>query len=72
MCYALSGTFTTAGIPSYMLIVIVGPYTFENRIHKVAIELPNITEGLVGVQPFTLFLLQISLTDGSVNEYNFS
>ena len=55
-----------------MLIVIVGPYTFENRIHKVAIELPNITEGLVGVQPFTLFLLQISLTDGSVNEYNFS
>jgi len=67
MCCALSGPFATAGIPSYILIVIVGPYTFESRIHKVAVELPNIIEGLVGVQPCTLFLLQICLTDGSAN-----
>ena len=71
MCCALSGPFATAGIPSYnythsVLIVIVGPYTFESRIHKVA-ELPNNIEGLVGVQFCTLFLLQICLTDGSVN-----
>ena len=49
-----------------VLIVIVGPYTFESRIHKV-VELPNNIEGLVGVQLCTLFLLQICLTDGSVN-----
>jgi len=50
-----------------ILIVIVGPYTFESRIHKVAVELPNIIEGLVGVQLGNLFLLQICLTDGSAN-----
>ena len=50
-----------------VLVVIVGLYTFESRIHKVAIELPNIIEGLVGVQLCTLFLLQICLTDGSAN-----
>ena len=33
-----------------VLVVIVGPYTFESRIHKVAVELPNVVEGLVGVQ----------------------
>ena len=50
-----------------VLIVIIGPYTFESRIHKVTVELPNIIEGLVGVQLCTPFLLQICLTDGSVN-----
>ena len=52
-----------------VLIVIVGPYTFESRIHidKVAVELPNIIEGLLGVQLCTPFLLQICLTDGSAN-----
>ena len=67
MCCVLSGSFATAGIPSYMHIVIVEPYTFESRIHKVAVELPNINEGLVGAQLCTLFLLQICLTDGSMN-----
>jgi len=47
-----------------VLVVIVGPYTFESRIHKVAVELPNIVEGLVGVQLCTLYLLQI---DGIAN-----
>jgi len=37
-----------------------GSYTFESRIHKVAVEFPNIFEGLVGVQLCVLFLLQIS------------
>jgi len=39
---------------------------FESRIHKVTVELPNIIEGLVGVQLCVLFLLQICLTDGTV------
>ena len=64
-------TFATTGIPSYIthtvIIVIVGPYTFESRIHEVAVELLNIIEGLVGVQLGNLFLLQICLTDGSAN-----
>jgi len=47
-----------------VLVVIVGPYTFESR-QKVAVELPNIIEGLVGVQLYVLFL-QICLTDGTV------
>ena len=71
----LSGPFATAGIPSYniiqcirtLLVVIVGPYTFESRIHKVAVKLPNIVEGLVGVQLCTLYLLQICQIDGIVN-----
>ena len=50
-----------------VLVVVVGPYTFESRIHKVAVELPNIIEGLVGVQLCTPFLLQICLTDGTAN-----
>ena len=49
-----------------VLIVIVGPYTFESRIHKVAVELPNVIEGLVGVQLRTVST-QICLTDGPVN-----
>ena len=40
--------------------------TFESRIHKVAVELPNIIEGLVGVQLCTLFL-QICQIDGIAN-----
>ena len=53
-----------------VLVVIVGPHTFESRIHKVAVELPNIIQGLVGVQLCTLFLLQICLTDGTLySEY---
>jgi len=55
MCCALSGPFAIAG------------YTFESRIHKVAVELANIIEGFVGVQLCTLFLLQICLADGSTN-----
>ena len=49
-----------------VLVVIIEPYTFESRIHKVTVELPNIFEGLVGVQLCVLFLFQISLTDGTV------
>jgi len=41
-----------------------GRIFFESRIHKVAIEIPNVTEGLVGVQLCTPFLLQ---TDGTAN-----
>jgi len=67
VCCVLSGPFATAGIPSYVHIVIVGPYTFESRIHKVTVEFPNIIEGLVGVQLCTLFLHQICPTDGSLN-----
>ena len=68
MCCALSGPFATAGSHAYthtVLVVVVGPYTFESRIHKVAVELPNIIEGLVGVQLRTPFLLQ------RYSEYNF-
>ena len=36
---------------------------FESMIRKVALELLNIIEGLVGVQLCLLFLLQICLTD---------
>ena len=50
-----------------VLVVVVGLYTFESRIHKVAIEFPNIIEGLVAVQLCMLFVLQICLTDGTVN-----
>ena len=50
-----------------MLVVVVGPYTFESKIHKVAVELP-IIEGLVGVRLCMLFVLQICLT-GWYNEY---
>jgi len=42
-------------------------YFWKQDSHKVAVELPNIIEGLVGVQLCTLFLLQICLTDGSAN-----
>ena len=45
----------------------LGHILLKARIHKVAVELPNIVEGLVGVQLCNLFLLQICLTDGSVN-----
>jgi len=48
-----------------VLVVAVGPYTFERRIHKVAVELSNT---VVGVQLCTLFLLQSCLTDGTVNK----
>ena len=41
-----------------VLVVVVRPYTFESRFHKVTVELPNIIEGLV-VQLCTSFLLQI-------------
>jgi len=51
-----------------VLVVVVGPYTFESRIHKVTIELPNIIQGLVGIQLCTLFLLQMCLTDGTANK----
>ena len=57
MCCVLSGPFATAGSHAYthaILVVIVGSYTFQSRIHKVAIELPNIIEGLVGVCCFYL------------------
>ena len=63
----LSCPFATAGSHAYIhtvLIVVVGQYTFESRIRKVALELPNIIEGLVGVQLCTPFLLQICVTDG--------
>ena len=53
LCCVLSGPFATAGSHAYthtVLVVVVGPYTFESRIHKVAEELPNIIEGLAGVQ----------------------
>jgi len=50
-----------------VLVVIVGPYAFESRIHKVTVELLNIIDGLVRVQLCTLFLLQICLTDGTAN-----
>ena len=43
------------------------PYTFESRIHKVTVELPNIVEGLVGVQLCTLYQLQICQIDGIAN-----
>jgi len=49
------------------MVFIIGPYTFESRIHKVAVELLNIVEMLVGVQLCTLFLLQICQKDGIVN-----
>jgi len=39
-----------------VLVVVIGSYTFESRIHKGT-----------GVQLYALFLLQISLTDGTVN-----
>ena len=42
-----------------VLVVVIGPYTFESKIHKVAEERPNIVEGLVGVQLCALFVLQI-------------
>ena len=51
-----------------VLVVVVGPYTFESRIHKVAVVLPNIIQGLVGIQLCTLFLLQMCLTDGTANK----
>ena len=50
-----------------VLVVVIGLYTFESRIHKVALELPNIIEGFVGVQLCTQFVLQICLTDGTAN-----
>jgi len=40
---------------------------FESRIHKVALELLNTIEGLLGVQLSILFPLQICLTDGTAN-----
>jgi len=52
----LSGPFATAGswksslCIHTVLAVVVRPYTLESRSHKVAVELPNIIEGLVGVQ----------------------
>jgi len=49
------------------LVVIVGLYTFESRIHKVAVELPNIIEGLVGVQ-----LLSLPCGDRHYDEIHFS
>jgi len=60
--------FRTAGSQAYthtVLVVIVRSYTLKSI--KVTIELPNIIEGLVGVQLCTLFLLQICLTDGTAN-----
>jgi len=38
---------------------------FERMIHKVALEFPDIIEGLVAVQLCVLFLLLICLTDGT-------
>jgi len=70
VCCVLSGPFATTGSHAYthtVLVVVIGPYTFESRIHKVTVELPNIIEGLVGVQLCTPFLLQICLTDGTAN-----
>ena len=50
-----------------LLVVVVGPYTLESRIHKVTLELPNTTEGLLGVQLSIRFELQICLADGAAN-----
>jgi len=47
MCCVLSGPFATAESQAYthtVLVVIVGPYTLESRIHKVAVELSKIIE----------------------------
>ena len=52
-------------IYTYSTNIVVGSYTLASRIDKVAVELPNMTEELVGVQLCTLFLLQICLTDGT-------
>ena len=71
LCLVLSGPFATAGSLSCIYVLYQQSSSdhilFESRIHKVAVELPNIIEGLVGVQLCTLFLLQICLTDGSAN-----
>ena len=66
VCCVLSGPFATAEAGLYthiVLVVVVRPYTSESRIQKVAVELPNIIEGLVGVQLCTLF----GLTDDTAN-----
>jgi len=71
VCCVLSGPFAAAGSQAYetytVLVVVVGPYSFESRIHKVTVELPNIIKGLVGVQFCMLFMPQICLTDGTAN-----
>ena len=48
VCCVLSGPFATAGSHT-VLVVVVRPYTFESRIHKVTVELLNIVEGLVAL-----------------------
>jgi len=54
--------------PHTVLVVIIGPYTFESRIHKVAVELPDIIdEGLVGVQLFKAVSTS-NLTGGTANQ----
>jgi len=49
-------------ICTYCTSSLVGPYTFEGWIQKVAVDFPNIIEGIVGSQLCMLFLLQICLT----------
>ena len=39
-----------------VLVVIIGPYTFESRIHKVAVELPNMYEVIWKSQMYTSIL----------------
>jgi len=67
LCQKAKRTLFGALYTHTVLLVVVGPYTFKSRIHKVAVELPNIIEGLVGIQLCTLFVLQICLTDGTAN-----
>ena len=64
MCSVPSGLFTPWGYCTHTVpvVVLIEPYTFESRIHK----LLNITERLAGVQLSTLFLLQLRLTDAAV------
>ena len=45
---------------------------FERRIHKVAIELPNFVEGLVGVQSCMYSVSTSNLSNKWYSEYNFS
>ena len=61
------GLLQQLDVPHTILVVVIRPYTFENRIHKVAVELPNTIEGLLGVQLSILFPLQICLTGGTAN-----
>jgi len=66
VCCVLSGPFATAGSHT-VLVVVVRLYTFESRIHKVTVELPNIIEGLVAL--YAVFTS--NLCNRWYSEYNF-